>query len=127
MTCQRSMRGSVVIALAVAVGLSVQAGEDRAAKPPDLHWAFRPPQLREIPNVSNVSWVRTPVDAFVLAKLERSGLQPALPADRWTLLRRITIDLTGTPPTPEEIAAFVADACPDAYERVVNRLLASPH
>jgi hypothetical protein len=111
----------------VAVGLSVQAGEDRAAKPLDRHWAFCPPQLREIPTVHNRSWVRTPVDAFVLAKLEQSGLQPASPSDRWTLLRRITVDLTGLPPTPDEIAEFLADSRPDAYERVVNRLLASPH
>src|SRR5205814_2855992 len=70
---------------------------------------------------------RTPVDAFVLARLEKEGLKPSPPADRVTLLRRVTFDLTGLPPTPEEAEAFVKDAAPDAYEKVVERLLASPH
>lgn len=72
-------------------------------------------------------WVRTPVDAFILARLRREGLQPAPEADHRTLIRRVTFDLTGLPPTPEEVAAFEADASPDAYERLVERLLASPH
>ncbi|MCU0866157.1 MAG: DUF1553 domain-containing protein [Planctomycetes bacterium] len=96
------------------------------AQAPTDWWAYRPVQRPEVPAVRRADWVRTPVDAFVLAKLEANGLQPAPAADRHTLLRRITYDLTGLPPTPAEIAAFVADDGADAYERVVDRLLASP-
>ena len=71
--------------------------------------------------------MKTPVDAFVLARLEKEGLMPAKPADRATLLRRVTFDLTGLPPSPEEIDAFVNDPSPNAYAKVVERLLASPH
>jgi mono/diheme cytochrome c family protein len=91
------------------------------------HWAFQPVRRPSMPQVSNAAWPATPVDHFVLAKLEASGLLPQAPADRRTLLRRVTFDLTGLPPTREEIAAFLADPSPDAYSRVVDRLLASPH
>jgi hypothetical protein len=90
------------------------------------YWAFRKPSRPQIPNVKNRSWVRTPIDAFILAKLEEKGLQPSPRADRRTLIRRVTFDLTGQPPSPEEINAFVADKSPDAYRKVVKRLLASP-
>jgi hypothetical protein len=90
------------------------------------YWAFRKPSRPQIPNVKNRSWVRTPIDAFILAKLEEKGLQPSPRADRRTLIRRVTFDLTGLPPSPEEINAFVADKSPDAYRKVVKRLLASP-
>jgi hypothetical protein len=90
-------------------------------------WAFRPPVRPAIPPVKRTDWVRNPIDAFILARLEERNLQPSLPADRRTLLRRVTVDLTGLPPTPEEIAAFLADRSADAYEKVVRRLLASPH
>ncbi|HEX5082726.1 MAG TPA: DUF1549 domain-containing protein, partial [Blastocatellia bacterium] len=90
------------------------------------YWAFRKPSRPEIPEVKNRSWVRTPIDAFVLAKLEEKGLQPSPRADKRTLIRRVTFDLTGLPPSPEEIDAFVADKSPDAYRKVVSRLLASP-
>ena len=73
------------------------------------------------------TWVRNPIDAFVLAGLEARGLQPTPPADKATLLRRVTFDLIGLPPTPDEIDAFLNDESPDAYEKVVDRLLASPH
>ena len=79
-----------------------------------------------LPAVSRQAWVRTPVDRFVLARLDREKLAPSPEADRQTLLRRVTLDLTGLPPTPAEIDAFVADTAPGAYERVVDRLLASP-
>src|SRR5205085_10355869 len=72
-------------------------------------------------------WPRTPIDHFVLARLEAKGLRPSPAADRHTLIRRVTFDLIGLPPTPEEIAAFEADRSPDAWEKVVDRLLASPH
>jgi hypothetical protein len=90
------------------------------------YWAFRKPSRPQIPRIKNRSWVRTPIDAFILAKLEERGLQPSPRADKRTLIRRVTFDLTGAPPTPEEINAFLADRSPQAYERVVKRLLASP-
>ena len=71
-------------------------------------------------------WLRNPIDSFILAKLEAVGLSPAPPASKASLLRRVTYDLTGLPPTPEEVDAFLADASPDAYEKVVERLLVSP-
>jgi hypothetical protein len=90
------------------------------------HWAFVPPQRAALPTVRAAAWVRTPVDAFVLARLEAEKLQPMPEASRAALLRRVTFDLTGLPPTLEELDAFEADTRPDAYERVVERLLASP-
>ncbi len=90
------------------------------------YWAFRKPARPPIPKVKNQTWVRAPVDAFILAKLEEKGIQPSPPADKRALLRRVTFDLTGLPPTPEEINAFLADKSPQAYEKVVKRLLASP-
>src|SRR5579885_560826 len=93
----------------------------------DRHWAFRPVRKPVLPAVRHEGWVRTPVDRFILARLEEKGHRPAPPADRRTLLRRITFDLIGLPPTPEEVDAFLNDPSPDAYEKVVDRLLASPH
>ncbi len=90
-------------------------------------WAFQPIRHSTPPPVTNRSWAQSPIDAFLLAALEAKGLSPAPPADKPTLLRRVTFDLTGLPPTPEEIAAFLADHSPQAYETVVDRLLASPH
>jgi hypothetical protein len=89
-------------------------------------WAYRRPVRPALPVVRNQDWVKTPVDAFVLARLEKEGLAPARPADRATLLRRLTFDLIGLPPTPEEVDAFVRDTSSDAYDKVVERLLASP-
>ncbi|MCI0362159.1 MAG: DUF1553 domain-containing protein [Planctomycetaceae bacterium] len=90
------------------------------------HWAFIPPQ-QAIPPASHCPpRMLSPIDAFIHARLAQEGLNPAPPADAHTLLRRVTLDLTGLPPTPEETAAFHADRSPDAYERVVDRLLASP-
>jgi hypothetical protein len=90
------------------------------------HWAFVAPKPVEAPKTNRADWARNPVDAFVLARLEQEKLAPAPEADRATLIRRVTLDLTGLPPTPQEVDAFLADAAPDAYERVVDRLLASP-
>lgn len=89
-------------------------------------WAFQPPIARTPPEVADVGWVQSPIDRFVLAKLEQAGVRPAPQADRRTLLRRATFELTGLPPTPEEVEAFLADESPDAFERRVDRLLASP-
>jgi len=89
-------------------------------------WSFLPPKHQAVPAVKNDAWVRNAIDNFVLAGLEKEGLQPSPEADRRTLIRRATYDLTGLPPTPEEVEEFVADASPNAYEKVVDRLLASP-
>jgi uncharacterized membrane protein len=91
------------------------------------HWAYRPPVRVNPPAVRDPYWARTPIDQFILAKLEQEGLKPSPEADKLTLLRRVSLDLTGLPPTPAEIDAFLADTSPLAYERVVDRLLASPH
>jgi hypothetical protein len=99
-----------------------------AAKPPkSTHWAFQPIQSPALPAVSDSKWVRNPIDAFVLARLDHDKIKPSAEAGKTTLLRRVSLDLTGLPPTPEEIDAFLADESPQAYERVVDRLLASPH
>ena len=89
------------------------------------HWAYRKPVRPAVPAVSGR--VRNAIDNFVLARLAKEGLQPAAEADRVTLLRRVSLDLIGLPPTPQEVEAFLADQSPDAYEKVVERLLASPH
>src|SRR5947209_3520487 len=90
------------------------------------HWAFVPPGRPAVPHVEEPGWIRNPIDAFVLAALEENSLRHAPEADRPTLLRRLRFDLTGLPPTPEEVEAFLGDPAPDAYERLVDRLLASP-
>ncbi len=91
------------------------------------HWSFLVPERPDLPAVKLNAWPRNAIDRFVLARLEREGLQPSPETDRATLLRRVTLDLTGLPPTPAEVDAFVLDNRPDAYERVVDRLLSSPH
>jgi mono/diheme cytochrome c family protein len=90
------------------------------------HWAFIAPERPEAPKVKNTKWVKNPIDAFVLAKLDEKGLKPADEADKRTLARRVTLDLTGLPPTPDEVEAFVKDKSKDAYEKLVARLLESP-
>ncbi|MDX2150179.1 MAG: PSD1 and planctomycete cytochrome C domain-containing protein [Bryobacteraceae bacterium] len=91
------------------------------------HWAFQPVSSPQPPAVKNRGWVQTPVDAFLLQKLEEAGLRPAAPADKRILIRRATFDLTGLPPSPEDVRAFLDDTSPDAFAKVVDRLLASPH
>ncbi len=118
------------------IGL-LRAWIDQGAKWPDTavaktvdkrnHWAFKPPVRPPLPAVSNKKWVRNPIDDFVLARLDKEHLKPSAEADRVTLIRRVTLDLTGLPPTIEEVNDFVSDRRPDAYERMVERLLASPH
>ncbi|QDU95282.1 DUF1553 domain-containing protein [Lignipirellula cremea] len=90
------------------------------------HWAFRAPQRPALPSVREPQWPLTAVDRFVLARMEQHGLAPSPQADRRVLLRRVSLDLTGLPPTPTEMAAFLADKSPDAYGQAVDRLLASP-
>ncbi len=118
---------------ALAAGNSAPAAErsqapPAASAPVDLnhHWSLRPLSKPPLPEVKNKAWAATPIDRFVLARLEEKQIQPNAPADKRTLLRRLCFDLIGLPPTPEELAVFLADKSPDAYERVVDRLLASP-
>lgn len=91
------------------------------------HWAFISPKLPAIPNVQQTAWPQNAIDRFILAKLEGQGWTPSKPANRETLIRRVSLDLIGLPPTPDEVDAFVQDDRPDAYRRLVDRLLESPH
>jgi hypothetical protein len=88
-------------------------------------WSFQPVKRPEVPTAKDSAWVCNPIDAFVLAKLEEKGIKPSAAADRRTLIRRVTLDLVGLPPTPDEIDAFLRDESSDAYEKLVDRLLAS--
>jgi Protein of unknown function (DUF1553)/Protein of unknown function (DUF1549)/Planctomycete cytochrome C len=90
------------------------------------HWAFEPPRRPAPPTVRERGWTRNPIDAFVLARLESERIQHSPPVEKATLIRRVSLDLTGLPPSPTEVADFLADASPDAYEKLVDRLLASP-
>ena len=90
------------------------------------HWAFQAPVQRELPAVLNSSWARNPIDRFILARLELKGLAPAQEANKRTLIRRVTLDLTGLPPKPEDVEAFVADQSPEVYEKLVDRLMTTP-
>src|SRR6187431_522255 len=90
------------------------------------YWAFVPPVVPAVPVVKDKAWVRSPVDAFILGALEAKGLTPAKAADKRSLIRRASYDLTGLPPTIAEVQAFLADSSPDAFAKVVDRLLASP-
>jgi hypothetical protein len=102
---------------------SASAAQARSTK----HWAYVKPVRPELPAVKNATWVRNPIDNFVLARLEKEGLAPSPEADKETLIRRVSLDLIGLPPTLEEVDAYLADKSPNAYEKVVDRLLASPH
>ncbi|QDV35295.1 PSD1 and planctomycete cytochrome C domain-containing protein [Tautonia plasticadhaerens] len=99
---------------------------DDASSRAEALWSFHPPTEPEVPRVDLETWPRSDLDRFVLARLEENGLSPAPEADRRTLIRRVSFDLTGLPPTPDEVAAFLDDDRPDAFARVVDRLLASP-
>ena len=96
------------------------------AKPSLDWWSLKPVVRPNVPKVKNTDGIRNPIDAFIRARLEAEGLAPSKEADRLTLIRRLTFDLHGLPPTPEEVDAFVKDTRPDAYEKLVDRLLASP-
>ena len=93
----------------------------------ETHWTFAAPTKPTLPAVGNTAWPRQDLDRFVLSKLEALGLTPSPEADRTALIRRLHMDLTGLPPSPEEVDAFVADAAPDSYEKLVDRIMASPH
>ena len=106
-----------------------EKAEPVETKPSDAakHWSFQPVRRPEPPEVSQRTWVRNPIDRFVLAKLEAEGIRPSVEAGKVTLLRRLHFDLTGLPPGPGEIGEFLWDNAPGAYERLVDRLLDSPH
>ena len=91
------------------------------------HWSFQPVKQQAVPAVADAAWCRTPIDNFILARLEENGIKPDAPADKYTLLRRATFDLTGLPPTEAEVQRFLVDDSPDAWAKVVDRLLDSPH
>ena len=93
----------------------------------ETHWSFVPPRRADLPAVQNAKWPRNDIDRFLLARLEREGLNPSAEADRYTLVRRVYLDLIGLPPTPEEAEAFVSDKDPKAFEKLVDRLLDSKH
>lgn len=98
-----------------------------AGAPWQEHWAFQPVKAHKPPAVVNSAWVKTPIDRFILSRLEREKLMPAPPADKRTLIRRVALDLTGLPPKPAELEQYLADLSPKAYENMVERYLASPH
>src|SRR5262245_10002277 len=110
----------------VSAGANWSQSAAPAAQKPS-HWSFLPPTRQAPPEVKTQGWARTPIDRFILARLEKANLKPSPEADKYTLLRRVSLDLTGLPPSPKEIEEFAADTRPDAYERVVDRLLASSH
>ncbi|MEX0793161.1 MAG: PSD1 and planctomycete cytochrome C domain-containing protein [Pirellulaceae bacterium] len=111
----------------IAQGANWPDGVDTAVlEDPRDHWSLKPVAEVEPPSVKDEAWPREPLDNFILARLEQEGLSPSPEADRVAWLRRVTFDLTGLPPTPEEVAAFEADERPDAFEQVVERLLSSP-
>ncbi|HWE35193.1 MAG TPA: DUF1549 and DUF1553 domain-containing protein [Isosphaeraceae bacterium] len=122
-----------LVAIATALGMVLIATARVRAQEPSWsaeqrsHWSFRVPKRPALPAVKGSGWVRNPIDAFVLAGIDEVHLAPAPEADRRTLIRRLSFDLTGLPPSPEEVEAFVDDRAPDAYERLVDRLLESPH
>jgi hypothetical protein len=113
--------------MAVLISFLILACPLRGQDREEGWWSFRPLTRPSIPSVQDKNWIKTPIDSYVLAKLESKGLRPAPASDRATLIRRVTYDLHGLPPTPEEIDAFVNDLAPDAYEKLIDRLLNSPH
>ena len=117
---------TAVVGLALTAGIVYTAESDTFTPAQRGFWSLQQVKKTPVPAVKTQQWVKTPIDSFVLAKLEEAGLQPNPPADRLTLLRRATIDMTGLPPTQEEIQQFLADKSPNAWEKVVDRLLASP-
>jgi hypothetical protein len=121
-------RGGLILSALLATATLAPAADEYTVPPAKReHWAWKVPVRPLVPAVRDRSWLHTPVDAFVLAPLEAEGLHPAPAASREQLLRRVSLDLVGLPPTPAEVDAFVHDPAPDVWEKVVDRLLASPH
>jgi len=127
---QRTNPRFLTLALGVSVftaGFVRGANTDPFDEQDRMHWAFQKVERLTLPSIKNTKWVRTPVDAFVLSALEARRIDPGRQVDKATLLRRASLDLVGLPPTPQDVDDFLADNSPDAFEKVVNRLLASPH
>ncbi|WP_245258383.1 DUF1549 domain-containing protein, partial [Methylosinus sp. LW4] len=120
------MLGASTATIAIAADVAPASGPARSSAASRPHWAYQPVQHPAIPEVERKAWVRSPIDAFLLAKIEAAKLSPSQDADRSAFIRRATLDVLGLIPEPEEVAAFVNDAAPDAYEKLVDRLLASP-
>jgi mono/diheme cytochrome c family protein len=108
-------------------GANAKPGEKPGVPPAKVHWAFVSPSRPAVPKVARKGWARNPIDCFIQARLEEAGLSPSAEADRRTLIRRLSLDLTGLPASPEEVDAFFNDDGPGAADRVVDRLLGSPH
>jgi mono/diheme cytochrome c family protein len=130
-----SAREKAALADWIVAGIPTARPEPEALPPPGPvltdaereFWSFRPIKRLEVPQVAHPKAVRKPIDNFLLARLEKDGLEFAPEADKPTLIRRASFDLTGLPPTPEEVDSFIADSAPDAFDRLIDRLLASPH
>ena len=122
MACDRNLKGLAILLLGLTAFASTAWADEK-----ETHWSFVAPTRPVPPNVKKAQWMRNPIDAFVLHRLEEEGLTPAPEADRATLVRRLSFDLIGLPPSPEEVDAFIEDLSDHAYEKVVDRLLASPH
>jgi hypothetical protein len=128
MSPPRHSRVLAIVAVAWVTAVpSVARGKAPTPQEARSFWSFQPVKRPDVPPVKQKDWVRNPIDAFIVAKLEEKGFTPAPPATRVQLIRRACYDLTGLPPAPAEVDAFLADNSPDAYEKVVDRLLASPH
>ena len=120
------LSAEVITALAKAIDAMQPAAQTQKRQNPYLEWLLRKPSAPAAPATKDAAWIRNPIDAFVLAKLEEKDMHPAPPASKRTLLRRVYFDLIGLPPTSAEVEAFEADAAPDAYEKVIDKLLADP-
>jgi hypothetical protein len=123
----KTPRATLLLSLVLPTVALAAAAPSRAPIRASTHWAFQPLANPAVPAVKNSAWARTDLDRFILAAQEKRGLAPNPEADRAVLIRRLAYDLTGLPPTPEEVAAFVADRAPDACARLVDRLLGSVH
>src|SRR5580693_6887678 len=124
------MKIGFVLLCSLTAGMAADTQPATPAKPAQTgqqHWAYQPVKRPDVPKVQNQEWVRTPIDAFILARLEAKGIKPSPAADRAAFIRRATLDAWGVIPTPDQVKAFVNDKSPDAYEKLVDRLLASPH
>ncbi len=124
---RQAVEGHLAEKFAITLNRQVAATRSTFTADESNYWAYQPIKDPLPPKVSNEIWIKSPLDRFTLSKLEEKGLGPAPPADKRTLVRRATFDLTGLPPAPEEIDAFLKDESPQAFETVVNRLLDSPH
>ena len=122
----RVFLASLPLLFSIAAPSATPASAAEAQKP-QTHWSLLPPERPKLPHIMLRSWVRNPIDSFILSRLESEGTTPSAEAERSTLIRRLYLDLIGLPPPPEALAAFLADHRPDAYERLVTHLLSSAH